>query len=128
MVVIMKSTFNKASALSLILLLFALAAYSRIICCTGDITDSRELNTSNLSGPNSTYSPATIVNYTGLDGCGWLIMLDDESILEPNGLDTMFQTLGAKIWLKYEDREGGSKCMVGKLITVLDIKERMVED
>jgi hypothetical protein len=66
-------------------------------------------------------------NYTGLDGCGWVIVLEDGTKLEPTNL-TEFDLLleeGKKISIRYEQiSDAASICMVGEIIKIKCIKER----
>lgn len=79
-------------------------------------------------------TPATIRNFAGLDGCGYLLALNDGSILEPLKLvmcgpppqsimtlhDPLFdfQEDGLKVFIDYGDHEGVSACMAGKLVRI----------
>jgi len=60
-------------------------------------------------------------NLTGLDGCGWVIQLPDNTKLEPINLTSF--TIGLKenlkVDLKYHERKDiGSYCMVGKVVEI----------
>ena len=72
------------------------------------------------------YSKATITNISGkLDACSWLIILEDGSKLEPYNIPAEFKVNDKKVWVKFEEDSGRmSICMVGKIIKLLDIKER----
>ncbi|MEN8122384.1 MAG: hypothetical protein ABFS35_18710 [Bacteroidota bacterium] len=64
-------------------------------------------------------------NFTGLDGCGWIIQLSDSSKLEPINLDEFKIDLeeGKKVEIKYHERNDlGSICMVGKIVEIDSIK------
>ena len=66
-------------------------------------------------------------NLTGLDGCGWIIVLDDGTNLEPTNLTEFDVALvdGNNISVNYkESNAGGSICMVGKVVDIKCIKER----
>ncbi|MEX2484760.1 MAG: hypothetical protein WED10_09375 [Brumimicrobium sp.] len=66
-------------------------------------------------------------NYTGLDGCGWVIVLDDGKKLEPTNLFEFDVALeeGNKISVRYkQSKNGASICMVGEVIDIKDITER----
>ncbi|MCX6240163.1 MAG: hypothetical protein NTY07_21920 [Bacteroidia bacterium] len=58
-------------------------------------------------------------NLTGLDGCGWIIQLSDNTKIEPVNLaDFEIElTENLKVILKYHERTDlGSYCMVGKVV------------
>jgi len=71
---------------------------------------------------------ATIQDLTGLDGCGLVIQLEDQSYLEPVNI-TYFSNSATivddqKVWIKYKEVPGGSICMVGKIIEIKDLQDR----
>jgi hypothetical protein len=64
---------------------------------------------------------ATIEDYTGLDGCGLVIKLQNGTVLEPTNLNDFNITLtdGVKVWVKYHELSGmGSICMVGSIVEI----------
>lgn len=63
---------------------------------------------------------ATIVDYTGLDGCGLVIQLQNGTVLEPVNLNdfNLTPTDGMKVWVKYHEIAGGSICMVGQIVEI----------
>lgn len=66
-----------------------------------------------------------IVTVLELDGCGWMIQLEDGSYLEPLNLTKEFKEINTEIWVKYtEDSQHASVCMAGKIVTITDIKKR----
>lgn len=68
----------------------------------------------------------TLKNYTGLDGCGWMIELNDGSVIEPSNLND-FMIIPAenkKIWVSYESAPLASICMVGEIVIIKCISER----
>ncbi|TCO09637.1 hypothetical protein [Natronoflexus pectinivorans] len=70
------------------------------------------------------YDIGKLKNYTGLDGCGWIIELADESRLEPINLDLFDLQLAEnkEIIFKYHQRTDlGSYCMIGKVIEIDEI-------
>lgn len=68
---------------------------------------------------------ATIRDFTGLDGCGWVIVLNNGENLEPKNLHSFGLDLkdGMKIKVKYHEEWGASVCMMGKLVEIDCIKE-----
>lgn len=59
-------------------------------------------------------------DYTGLDGCGWVIELADGTKLEPTNLNEfeLIPTDGLPIDFTYTQFEGGSICMVGQVVKI----------
>ena len=86
-----------------------------------------------LAGCSKTSSPeteavvATLSDYTGLDGCSWVIKLDNNEVLEPINLSEFTIELkeGKKVWIKYtEQNDLASICMVGPIVRIDTICER----
>ena len=70
---------------------------------------------------------AVLYDYTGLDGCSWVIKLTTEEVLEPINLGDFNLSLkeGKKVWIKYTVADDQiSICMVGPKIVIEDIWER----
>ena len=64
---------------------------------------------------------ATIEDYTGLDGCGLVIKLQNGEVLEPVNLNdfNLTPTDGMKVWVKYHEVSGmASICMVGPIVEI----------
>ena len=65
---------------------------------------------------------ATLRDYTGLDGCGWVIEADEGAVLEPLNLDEFISDPDPGMRLAVEYQEEGdyfSICMVGPMVTLL---------
>ncbi|MEY3237586.1 MAG: hypothetical protein RI883_1687, partial [Bacteroidota bacterium] len=56
----------------------------------------------------------------GLDGCGWVLELDNGSKLEPQNLSDFEIELveGKDVHIRYEEVETFSICMVGKIVKI----------
>jgi hypothetical protein len=83
--------------------------------------------------------PASIRNFAGIDGCGYVLELADGTILEPLRLvmcspppesvmtlhDPLFdfQEDEMKVLIDYEDYEGATACMTGKLVIITCISK-----
>ena len=63
-------------------------------------------------------------NFTGLDGCSYVLVLDDEKVLEIGDLevepDFQFRD-GLRVSVTYEELSSASICMVGSIVRVLCI-------
>ena len=65
---------------------------------------------------------ATLRDYTGLDGCGWVIEADEGAVLEPMNLDEFISDPDPGMRLRVEYQEESSYfsiCMVGPIVTLL---------
>jgi hypothetical protein len=69
------------------------------------------------------FSKATIINYT-IDGCTFMIQLEDGKKLEPTNLQDTFKKDNFKVWIKYQHYKGNSICMAGEMITITGIEKR----
>ena len=69
---------------------------------------------------------ATIEDYTGLDGCGLVIKLQNGDVLEPTNLNdfNITPTDGMKVWVKYHEVAMGSICMVGPTVEIDCLSKR----
>lgn len=77
------------------------------------------------SAPCKNGEVATIRDFTGLDGCGWVVVLNDSENLEPTNLHAFGLELedGMKVKVKYHETDGASVCMVGKIVEIECIAE-----
>ena len=70
------------------------------------------------------YKKATVINYA-LDGCMWMIELEDKTKKEPNNLQEDFRVEGKTVWVKFSPVKGAmSICMAGDIVHLDDIKAR----
>ncbi|MBC7413190.1 MAG: hypothetical protein H7331_12145 [Bacteroidia bacterium] len=61
----------------------------------------------------------TVIDKRGLDGCRFLLKLEDHSTLEPIGLDEKFLVAGKKIWVKFAVAKNAmSVCMSGTPVNI----------
>jgi hypothetical protein len=69
---------------------------------------------------------ATIEDYTGLDGCGLVIKLQNGEVLEPVNLNdfNITPTDGMKVWVKYHEVAMMSICMVGPTVEIDCLSKR----
>jgi len=67
---------------------------------------------------------AILRNFTGLDGCSYVLVLDDEKVLEIGDLevepDFQFRD-GLRVSVTYKELSSASICMVGSIVRVLCI-------
>lgn len=69
------------------------------------------------------FTKATVINST-LDGCTWLMELEDSKKLEPVNLKEDFKKDGLKVWIQYKHYENFSFCMAGEMVTITAIEIR----
>ena len=65
---------------------------------------------------------AILRNFTGLDGCSYVLVLDDDKVLEIGDLefepDFQFRD-GLRVSVTYEEVSSVSICMLGQIVRVL---------
>lgn len=69
------------------------------------------------------FTKAIIINST-LDGCTWLMELEDGKKLEPVNLKEDLKRNGLKVWIQYKRYENFSFCMTGEMVTITAIEIR----
>jgi hypothetical protein len=72
---------------------------------------------------NVKFTAATVINHT-VDGCSWMIKLEDGKLLEPINLKNEFKKENLKIWVQYKHYDNFSFCMAGEMVTITSIKIR----
>ncbi len=85
--------------------------------------------------PTDCTQPATVVNLTGLDGCGWALEMADGTRLEPERRtyvqppkpeeDPIYffeWKEGDKVRISYQKSDAGSICMAGKVVFITCIQ------
>ncbi|PKP34585.1 MAG: hypothetical protein CVU00_06365 [Bacteroidetes bacterium HGW-Bacteroidetes-17] len=85
------------------------------------------LNTCKKTGPCDDGVKGSFKNLTGLDGCGWVIVLEDNNqVIEPSNLNDFMivPSEDKKIWVKYERAPLASICMVGEVVIINCISDR----
>jgi len=70
------------------------------------------------------YIKATVINYE-VDGCTFLLLLEDGKKIEPTNLSADFRKDKLTVWIKYMAKKGGvSVCMAGQIVELSDIQLR----
>lgn len=71
------------------------------------------------------YSKATVIDFSGVDACRFLLQLEDGTRLQPENLDSVFEKNATLVWVKYYPQKNAvSICMAGKVVHVTDIFKR----
>ena len=65
----------------------------------------------------------TVEDATGLDGCTFLLIMDDGSRLQPVNLPEQYCKNGVRIMITYREIKGVSVCMAGKMVEVTSVRE-----
>jgi len=69
------------------------------------------------------YYEATVKDFTGLDGCSFLLILLDGRKLEPNNLNKDFKQDGIKVWVKFVPANFTSICMAGETVSIVAMEK-----
>lgn len=70
------------------------------------------------------FEKVTVVNRTGLDGCGYMLMRADSSAFEVNNLPDSLKVEGKVLCIKYQvAKRQMSVCMSGQKIDLLEIQK-----
>ena len=71
-------------------------------------------------------TPATIKDLTGLDGCGFVLVLDNGQRLEPHGAlwEAYAKHDGERVTISYSRSAMGSICMVGETVELNCIQQQ----
>ena len=73
---------------------------------------------------NEGYTKATMV-YFSVDGCNYLLQLEDNKKLEATNLPLEFKKEGLHVWIKYTAKKGAvSTCQAGQVVELADIQLR----
>lgn len=71
------------------------------------------------------YIPGTIVDMTGLDGCNFMIKLENGKKLEPDKLEDQFKQNDLPVWIKYSiPKSAMGICMSGQMVILTAIQKR----
>lgn len=102
-----------------------------LMACFTTISCSKPLNSIETEKDN-VYCPngekATLKNLTGLDGCSWVLVLENGKKLEPTNLkkfDNIKLEDGKEVIVEYETKPlAASICMVGTIVEIICISEK----
>lgn len=97
-----------------------------ILVCFTIFSCSKPIQTIDSSTEVSNVS-ATFQDYTGLDGCGWILITSNGNKLEPANLSELEikPQEGKKVTISYQIMpDMMSICMVGQIVKITNIKEQ----
>lgn len=65
-------------------------------------------------------------DFTGLDGCGWVIELENDKVIEPSNIESFMivPEEDKEVWVSYESAALASICMVGEVVVINCISSR----
>jgi hypothetical protein len=71
------------------------------------------------------YTIGTVIDNSKIAGCGFLIQLNDSSIIAPSKLEDKFRKNNLKVYFKYEvlKKQPMTNCMRGKVANITEIME-----
>ena len=71
------------------------------------------------------FKSAVVIDNSGLDGCGFMILLEDKAKLQPVSLPEEFKKHQLPVWIKFQYKKGAvGVCMSGRIVNLLDIKPK----
>jgi len=72
------------------------------------------------------YTPATVIDMSGLDGCVFMLKLENGKKLQPSpALTDDYSVNDMTVWVKYYVKKGAvGICMSGQIVTITDIQKR----
>lgn len=73
--------------------------------------------------PFDGYTKATVIKYS-VDGCSWMLQLEDGKKLEPKKIKEEFKLENLKVWIQYDVYKDYSFCMAGDMVVVNKIALR----
>jgi len=71
------------------------------------------------------YIPVTVIDFSGLDGCGFLLVKSGGEKLQPVSLPDSLMKNELKLWIKFIAEEGVGICMAGPMIRIVDAKTKV---
>ena len=83
-------------------------------------TDSKTITQKNSFNKEG-FTKATVIDYSAIAGCGYLLMLEDESKLQPKNLADSYKKDGLVVWIKYTIENTPNVCMTGRVIRINEI-------
>ncbi|MBL7924495.1 MAG: hypothetical protein JNL88_09865 [Bacteroidia bacterium] len=92
-------------------------------CKSPKSADAGKTKANALSVPPG-FVEASVIDSRGFDGCGFLLMKTDSSMLEPISLDSSFMKDQLPVWVRIkflQDRM--SICMRGSIVEILEIRK-----
>jgi hypothetical protein len=95
-----------------------------LFCCSiFACKNLQQLNSTNISCKKG-FEKVTVVNKTGLDGCGYMLQRADSSAFEVNNFPDSLKVEGKTFCIKYHvAKQQMSVCMSGQRIEILEVQK-----
>jgi len=77
--------------------------------------------TPTVDAPPAGSVPVTVLDYSELDGCTFILELADGQKLQPVNLSEEFKKKGLKLYVSYKVSDGMSVCMAGRMVTLTSV-------
>jgi hypothetical protein len=68
------------------------------------------------------FTKVIVINHT-VDGCNWMLKLENGKLLEPVNLGDEFKKENLIIWIQYKHYENYSFCMAGEMVTITSVEK-----
>jgi len=104
---------------SKVLLMTLLIAAFTLAACNSTKSDNTQKADKNLT-------EGVLVDMNNLDGCGWIIKLEDGTKLQPVNINKFdFEPKdGVAVLFRYKKVDMAGVCMLGQMVELLSIKEK----
>lgn len=63
------------------------------------------------------FTKVTVIKHS-VDGCSWMLKLEDGKLLEPVNLSDELKKENRIVWVQYKHYENYSFCMAGEMVTI----------
>jgi hypothetical protein len=89
-------------------------------CRSGKLTSNPQ-----LQGPSSNKGvAATVVDARSIAGCGFMLQLQDSSLLNPDVLEEPFRQDGLKVYVQYSEvKQIPGTCMRGRNVHIIQVNK-----
>jgi hypothetical protein len=103
---------------------FGLLLLGMVACKSGKTTATGESNVEMPEEkPSSPFRRMKVIDSRDIDGCGFLLMQDDSTLLDPGVLDEKFRKDQLEVLVHFKiDKDRMSICMRGIPVTIIEIK------
>jgi len=65
----------------------------------------------------------TVIDYRELDGCEFLLVMDNQQKLQPDNLPEEFKKDGTQLRVLFKYTDGMSVCMAGKMVSLTHVEK-----
>jgi hypothetical protein len=97
--------------------------FGTFIISSCQITTITQNTTESGTYKDNAFTAATIIDFK-LDGCSWMLELENGKKLQPLNLKSEFQKNDLKVWVKYTIKKVNGICMAGETVDITEIELR----